>query len=186
VVTHGNLLLDGQSELAGIVKQAPGNVDTMPKPEPTASGDGKPVSGGGELHAFLTAAERVRVALARDDLGAFNSAIPLLADLARSARTNEVSEEFRTALKVASMGTAKDLAEARKSYFPLSVALVDLARYLKKAKSGAGDLHIYQCPMVKSAFPGAPKTGTWIQLDGRIGNPWLGLEMPDCGTEITP
>ena len=40
--------------------------------------------------------------------------------------------------------------------------------------------------MVKRAFPGAPKSGQWLQLDAKIHNPYFGAAMIDCGSEVKP
>jgi hypothetical protein len=38
-------------------------------------------------------------------------------------------------------------------------------------------LKVYQCPMLKQAFPGAPPKGLWMQLQGPLRNPYFGAEM---------
>jgi hypothetical protein len=40
--------------------------------------------------------------------------------------------------------------------------------------------------MTKDAFPGAPNRADWIQLKPEIHNPWFGVEMLDCGSEVKP
>jgi hypothetical protein len=65
---------------------------------------------------------------------------------------------------------AADLDAVRDGYYELSKPL---GRYRKMV--GDLDSKVAYCPMVKKA---------WIQPDGEIGNPYMGVEMPDCGQVI--
>jgi len=49
-----------------------------------------------------------------------------------------------------------------------------------------GTLKVYQCPMTRRSFEGAPAKAAWLQLEGPIRNPYFGAEMLDCGTEVRP
>src|SRR5439155_1430890 len=75
-----------------------------------------------------------------------------------------------------------DLKAARKQFYALSNAVVELAQKLRAQQKEFGSLKVYQCPMLKQAFPGAPSKGLWIQLEGPLRNPYFGAEMIDCGT----
>ena len=86
----------------------------------------------------------------------------------------------------AHLDRAADIRMARKKFFALSAVVVELAQKLRAQQSGFGTLKVYQCPMLKQAFPGAPSTGLWMQLKGPLQNPYFGAEMIDCGTEIKP
>ena len=35
-------------------------------------------------------------------------------------------------------------------------------------------------------MPGAPATAEWLQLKPVISNPYMGVQMNDCGTEVKP
>ena len=63
--------------------------------------------------------------------------------------------------------------------------MAELAKQLR-AQGSFDSLKIFQCPMTNRAFPGAPKTGLWIQTEAPIRNPFFGAEMLDCGTEVKP
>jgi len=77
-----------------------------------------------------------------------------------------------------------DLKSARKQFYALSTAVVEFAQKLRAQQKEFGSLKVYQCPMLKQAFPGAPSKGLWIQLEGPLRNPYFGAEMIECGTEI--
>jgi hypothetical protein len=79
---------------------------------------------------------------------------------------------------------AADLPSARKSFYPFSNAAVALAQALRRSDPEFVSLKIFRCPMTKSAFQGAPAAAEWIQLKPAIQNPYMGLDMPDCGTEV--
>ena len=68
----------------------------------------------------------------------------------------------------------------------MSAALVEFTLKLRAQQSEFGTLKVYQCPMLKQAFPGAPAKGQWMQLEGPLRNPYFGAEMIDCGTEVKP
>jgi Cu(I)/Ag(I) efflux system membrane fusion protein len=80
---------------------------------------------------------------------------------------------------------AKDLASARKSFLPFSMATVELIKQLRAAEPFKA-VRIFNCPMVNRAIPGAAKNGQWIQIAPPLRNPYFGPEMLDCGTEVKP
>ncbi len=202
VVTQGNLLLDSQSQIAGVARPAE-------LPEPEGAGVGPVVQPEGRSAAavpvvappaaamtetaqravrdFLKAADAVREALAADDLARFNAAATALHPVVAALPEIAALPALARAGKAAHLPEAKDLSSARKSFYPLSTDLVEAVRGLRSA-SGTGamftDVKLYQCPMVKRAFPDAPKTAAWIQLGGPVRNPWFGADMLDCGTEL--
>jgi hypothetical protein len=45
-------------------------------------------------------------------------------------------------------------------------------------------VHVFECPMTGSAFPGAPKSARWVQSGDKPLNPYLGLDMQTCGEEV--
>jgi hypothetical protein len=45
---------------------------------------------------------------------------------------------------------------------------------------------VFRCPMTKAVFPGAPASAEWMQLKPTISNPYMGVQMNDCGTEVKP
>ncbi len=191
VVTHGNLLLDAQSQIAGQGRSEP--PATSPQPTSPAPRAAQPTGNAPSLgpesrravNDFLQAADAVREALAADDLARFNVAAmklhPAIAALPKEGTVPALTQ----AASGAHLPEAKDLPSARKAFYPLSTALVEVVRGLHADPAFAG-VKLYQCPMVKQAFPGAPKTAAWFQLGGPIHNPWFGPAMLDCGTELKP
>ncbi|MEI6356661.1 MAG: efflux RND transporter periplasmic adaptor subunit [Verrucomicrobiota bacterium] len=199
VVTQGNLLLDSQSQIAGVPRpEEPAGDGAGPvaslKAEPAAAGPVGGPSGGviapGSQRAvrdFLKAADVVREALAADDLARFNVAAAALHPVVAALPDIGALPALARAGKAAHLPEAKDLPSARKSFYPLSTDLVEVVHGLRGMPDIAAafaDMTLYQCPMVKRAFPGAPKTASWIQLGGPVRNPWFGADMIDCGTEL--
>jgi Cu(I)/Ag(I) efflux system membrane fusion protein len=79
-----------------------------------------------------------------------------------------------------------DLAAARKAFLRFSSAAAAVVEPYRKLKSSP-EFHLWECPMVDQAIPGALKKGRWIQLGDRPGhNPYFGADMLDCGKEIQP
>jgi Cu(I)/Ag(I) efflux system membrane fusion protein len=81
---------------------------------------------------------------------------------------------------------AANLKAARKEFHALTLPLVEFVQNLRAHESEFGSLKVYQCPMLKQAFPGAPSKGQWMQLQGPLRNPYFGAEMLDCGNEVKP
>ena len=70
-----------------------------------------------------------------------------------------------------------DLANARKSFKPISQAVVTLATQVRGQGGETTFTHFY-CPMV----PGGG--GDWLQPGGKLRNPYFGSEMPECGQKV--
>ena len=199
VVTQGNLLLDSQSQIAGVPRPEESASDGT---GPVASPTGKPaaaapavapvgvvIAPGAQraVRDLLKAADAVREALAADDLARFNVAAAALHPVVAALPDIGALPALARAGKSAHLPAAKDLPSARKSFYPLSTDLVEVVRGLRGIPDIAAafaDVTLYQCPMVKRAFPEAPKTASWIQLGGPVRNPWFGADMIDCGTEL--
>jgi len=179
VVTNGNLLIDGQAEMnrsfSPPPKAAPALNDTQYK----------------AVESFTKAADAIAAALAKDDLAAFNKAIPeampatesLAAALA--ART-DLADAMKKLSDARHFHVAADLASARKMFHPFSSAAVALLEPFRKGDKPVA-IEVFECSMVHKVVPGAPKKGRWLQLAGTtIQNPYMGVEMFDCGTKIEP
>lgn len=80
------------------------------------------------------------------------------------------SEEIKKAANA--MVLQKDLAAQRKSFWPLSSAMLKLTKALKLNKN---DVYIQYCPMAKKS---------WLNEVETVQNPFYGSMMYDCG-EIT-
>ncbi|MCE9608727.1 MAG: efflux RND transporter periplasmic adaptor subunit [Chthoniobacter sp.] len=168
VVTTGNLLVDAQAQL------------DQPSPV-SASKAAAPFSDAQRAGAekLFVAVSAVGEALAADDLAAHNAGIEALHNAAMAF------EEPRLTA-VAHVGPAKDLTAARKQFYPLSMAVAELALQWRQ-QGGGGSVKVFECPMAKSAVPSAETNqGRWVQVVGPLRNPFFGAEMLDCGKEIKP
>jgi membrane fusion protein, copper/silver efflux system len=184
VVTHGNLLLDGQAEMNRSFAGEPG-LDMKTNMVPLTDTQKKAVE------AFVKVADSISVALATDDLAGFNKAGP---HAMQATETLVETLKERTDLKdllthlfdARHLHDAKDLAAARKAFHPFSNAAAGILSVLRKA-SDSPEFEIFECPMVDRAIPGVPKKGRWVQGVGRdIANPYFGREMLDCGVKVKP
>ena len=72
--------------------------------------------------------------------------------------------------------TGKALPSAREAYRELSDAAIDYAKEFDKGQQMVA-LYVFHCPM---AFK--KKGADWLQLGAAAHNPYLGKEMPGCGT----
>ena len=104
--------------------------------------------------------DAVRVALVADDLAAAKKAGTALAAAAK--------EESVTGIQEASskLAGSSSLKEARAAFQTISVAL-------EKMVKGQPGYFIVTCPMIKGSV--------WVQTTEKIGNPYAGKEMPECG-----
>jgi Cu(I)/Ag(I) efflux system membrane fusion protein len=200
VVTQGGFLLDAQAQLAGVspvgIASTPPAVST-----PTTTAGGLPLPAGSagaagkesitpaqriQLRTFLVAADDVGAALAGDHLALFNSRLETLRKESGSLPEIPSLPALAGFSALVPKAAAPSLAEARRAFFPTSQRLVEVGRLLRTRLDGFEDVRMFQCPMTGRAFPDAPSTARWIQLTNVQRNPWLGREMPDCGTEIKP
>ena len=168
VVTTGNLLVDAQAQL-----DQPSPVSA---PKTTA-----PLSAAQRASAekLFAAASAVGEALAADDLAAQNTRIEAL-----HAAAMAFDDPRLTA--VAHVTPAKDLTAARKQFYPLSMAVADIAMQVRR-QDGKAAVKVFECPMAKSAVPSAETNqGRWVQAAGPLRNPFFGAEMLECGKEIQP
>lgn len=74
------------------------------------------------------------------------------------------------------------LEDARKSFYPVTARVTDLAKAARRQTDSFTALKIYKCPMA----PKPGQTSLWIQLKAPLRNPFYGSEMIDCGSEVTP
>jgi Cu(I)/Ag(I) efflux system membrane fusion protein len=177
VVTTGNLLVDSQAQL----ERPPQAFE----PSPTTAGaiTEKQRAAAGKLFAAEAA---IAEALAADDLAAHNRQVPALrqAGMEASAELGPLGSQLGS---VVHAGPAADLVAARKQFYPLSMAVSDLAVSIRRQTGEADKIRVFECPMARSAVPSAETTqGRWVQLGGPLRNPFFGSEMLDCGKEIRP
>jgi len=118
--------------------------------------------------AFLAQYEKVRVALAADDLTAAKSAAaPLAKDLAEVAKEQTKAQSAADAAK--KLTAATSLAEARGAFKAVSKRAVHYAQ-------GQKGYYVANCPMVEGG------EGDWVQTSTKISNPYFGKSMLTCGS----
>ena len=193
VVTTGNLLIDAQAQLRAGVSGGAAEHRHGANSEHAAAATLPPLTAVQRDAAkqFLGVAAALSSALAADNLGDFNSnapkAHPAAAALAAAfPKDSPWRPLVDSAVSAGHVETAADLKSARKGFHPLSAAAVALAKRLRAQEAEFGSIKVYQCPMAKQSFPGAPPSAEWIQTNGPLQNPYFGSEMLDCGTEVKP
>ena len=184
VVTHGNLLIDGQAELNRAFTEAPESAaatavatGTLTNPQQLS------------ITAFLKTADAMSAALGADDPAAFNTASKPAADATESMlqqlRPLVADTKALDALDQARhIHESANLADARAAFHKFTVAATAVLQPLRKTP-GMPDFQVYECPMVSQAIPGVPNRARWIQTGNReMRNPFFGKDMPDCGATI--
>ena len=178
VVTTGNLLIDAQAQL-----DHPQQAPALPVAVAPERLDAQQAS----ALELLNAVSAVSEALASDDIAAHNARIAKLHTVAMVA-AEELGEPGKRLSEVAHIGPANSLAEARRQFYPLSMAVAGLAlQWKKQLPAIAVGVRVFECPMAKSAVPSADTNqGRWVQMQLPLRNPYFGSEMLDCGKEIQP
>ncbi|MDB6148785.1 MAG: cusB 1 [Chthoniobacter sp.] len=177
VVTTGNLLIDAQAQLDR-PQQVVSSGATTAEPSTPAQHEA--------VKQLMETASAVGEALASDDLAAHNTRIAALHSAAMKT-AEELGAAGRRLGEVAHVGEAKDLVAARKQFYPVSMAVAEIATALRKRDRSAVTAKVFECPMARSAVPSADTNqGRWVQLNGPIRNPFFGAEMLECGAEVKP
>lgn len=141
------------------------------------------------LSGFLARADALRAALSGDNLDGFNREAAKLHDLLPGLlNAFDPAPAWHPLVarieSAAHLEKAASLKDARKEFYDLSAAVVDLVQKLRSRPGPFTSIKVFQCPMLKQAFPGAPARGLWMQLEGPLRNPYFGADMIDCGTEL--
>ncbi|MEO6184027.1 MAG: efflux RND transporter periplasmic adaptor subunit, partial [Verrucomicrobiota bacterium] len=188
VVTSGNLLIDAQAQF----NQGGTSAEAAPKGTEQSASKLPPLNEAQQkiTTEFFAVASQISGALANDDFKAYNelaAKLPaLLPTLTEAfAKDLERKKPIEQIERAGHLPKAEDLAAARKSFVPFSMATVELAKTLRVGTNSAA-VKIYKCPMANQAVPGAPKSGFWIQTKGPLHNPFFGSAMLDCGSEVKP
>ncbi len=189
VVVNGNLLMDGQAEMnrsfASPTEMASGT-NNLPTDLPPLTDTQRTA-----VKEFLLVADAVTTALSSNNLEQFNAQADHTHAAAGKLFTAFAGAEGWLALaKEVEAGShlakVHDLKEARRAFYPFSMAAATLAQAARRGNADFTTLKVFRCPMTKDAFPGAPNRGEWIQLQPEIRNPWFGADMLDCGSEVKP
>ena len=209
VVTQGNLLIDAQAQL---------NTGAGPSHDHGEHGTGNSTGGArtassartpsqtradgpsafpeinaaqrSVLEDLFAATDRVGSARAKDDVSAFNKAVPplhaLLPKLEQAFAKAEGWADIAAQLnREGHLSEAVNLKTARAAFHRLATPVAELALALRQQEAAA-PVKVFQCPMTAKSFDGAPAKARWVQLDGELRNPYYGAAMLDCGTEIKP
>ncbi len=174
VVTNGNLLLDGQSQINRPPEPPTTPRLTLAEPQRKAALN------------FLAAISSLGEALAADRAADF-----LVIAKTLSVPTAALGKQFGArAEKLTALAKLPDTDEIkaqRAAFYPLSEAAADFALALRREDDGFDSVKIFACDMAKGAVPSAPKErGRWIQTSSKLKNPWWGAEMLECGAEVRP
>jgi Cu(I)/Ag(I) efflux system membrane fusion protein len=144
-----------------------------------------PIGGeeGQQLESLFSAYFQVQQALAADKKPSPASA-RALHDSASRLSGNSALPLPEAAAKLVQEVAAKsehlhhmDLAEARKTFKPISHAVVTLATQVRGEGAQNPFTHFY-CPMVKEGG------GDWLQANDQLLNPYFGSEMLRCGEKV--
>ena len=174
VVTNGNLLLDGQSQINRPPDPPSTPRRTLAEPQKKAALD------------FFAAVSSLGEALAADKPADFRAIAKTLATPAAALATQFGARAAKLA-PLAKLPDTADIAAQRAAFYPLSEAAADFALDLRREDDGLDAVKIFACDMAKGAVPSAPKErGRWIQISSKLHNPWWGAEMLECGAEVRP
>jgi len=183
VVTNGTLLIDGQAEMDRSFSSAP-------KEEPKADAPPLDEIQIAAITEFIKTADAMSAALAADDLPAFNKAaepaMMVAGKLGEALQPTIPPTDLEALDKSRHFHGFETIAAARAAFLEFSMAANAVLEPLHSSPALSG-LHIFECPMVDDAVPGADKKGRWIQTGDRpMRNPYFGDEMLTCGKEIKP
>jgi len=104
--------------------------------------------------------EKVRAALVVDDLSAAKKAALTLAASAKMESASEIQDAIQK------LADSSSLKEARAAFQTLSLGV-------EKWVKGQKGYFIVTCPMIQNSV--------WIQTTDKIGNPYAGKAMQECG-----
>jgi Cu(I)/Ag(I) efflux system membrane fusion protein len=187
VATAGNFLIDSQMQLAG----KPSLID--PARAIAKAGEKKgplkfdqiaiqPVAGqaGQTLEALYVAYFDVQRALAADKTPPAPAAVALHKAAGELSADAQLGEAPRKLLGEIAGKTEHlhhlDVPAARKAIVPVSQAVVTLAAQVRSDQAQSAFTHFF-CPMV-------PGGGDWIQVGEKPFNPFMGVQMQQCGERV--
>ncbi len=183
VVVEGALMIDAQTQL----NRPADSAGDSPATSKAGSGSSEALPPG--LIAWLGFSDRIAASLAGSDMSAFRKEVahydPIRADavVSLAGRSDALKEAVDSLPAPPDAQAISGIEEARRWFVGFgrsSAVVVGAARSLGIEVP----FRIYQCPMVSTAFPGAPKRAVWIQSGAEVRNPYFGAAMPDCGTEL--
>lgn len=174
VVTNGNLLLDGQSQINRPPAPPSTRKHTLGEPQRKAALE------------FFAIVSSLGEALAADKPVEFRAAAAKIASPA-AALGAKFGPRADRLVALAKLPDTDAIAAQRAAFYPLSEAAAEFALDLRREDDGFDTVKIFACDMAKGAVPSAPKErGRWIQISDKLRNPWWGAEMLECGAEVRP
>ena len=174
VVTSGNLLLDGQSQINRPPDPPSVRRHAFTEPQRKAALD------------FFAVVSSLGEALAADKAADFRKTAGTIAAPA-AALGAQFAERVKNLTALAKLPDTADIAAQRAAFYPLSEAAADFALDLRREDDGFDAVKIFACDMAKGNVPSAPKErGRWVQFATKLRNPWWGSEMIECGAEVRP
>ena len=181
VVTHGNLLIDGQAELTRAYLPDQPHAEAQPMANELSESQQLAVT------QFVAVADAMAQALSVDDLSAFLKASePSIGVTRNLIESIHGLSNHQSLADSANVHDDKTLQAARAGFLTFALAATTALEPLRKMK-GCPEFQIWECSMVDQAVAGAERKGRWIQTRERTGgNPFYGKAMPDCGKEIKP
>jgi membrane fusion protein, copper/silver efflux system len=186
VVINSNLLIDGQAEMNRAFSDT-AHEDRAAMADSADLNDQERIA----ITALVGVNDSLALALAKDDLAAFNHASKtVMAETEKLVEILKGRAELKDILthlaEARHIHVASDIGDARKRFHPYANAAAKTLEILQNAKGMPG-FQVFECPMVDQAIPGVPRRGRWVQNEGRgIGNPFFGAEMLECGKRVIP
>ncbi len=124
--------------------------------------------------------EECRALLAADTTDGIGSCSKAITDAANAAHPSAPAAakdhltELAKASEALSAGPADDIEKLRIRFGDVSKSLITL---LTAVPTAAKDIHVFECPMAKGYK-------RWAQSSAKMGNPYMGTQMLECGSEV--
>jgi Cu(I)/Ag(I) efflux system membrane fusion protein len=154
--------------------------DTGQAPSAMAEAEAYPAAVLDALHSAMDAYERVRAELARDSIQKLPQAAHSLAEALRAAAvsTPKANSSAASAFKGAAnhadtLETSKSIDDARHAFAALNLELLPALAADSRLVVGK---QLFECPMFEH--------GRWLQAGDTAANPYMGSQMPRCGTAM--
>ncbi|MDX1583855.1 MAG: efflux RND transporter periplasmic adaptor subunit, partial [Thermoanaerobaculia bacterium] len=133
-----------------------------------------------EIRAALGAYEQIRLLLAADTIEGIEAHADHLAALLREARERgpetgaPISRQLDDATAAADrLREVSTIEDARAHFGELSSHLIAVVSPVSGLRAG---WHLFSCPMVEGEH------NLWLQPSDQLENPYMGQEMPSCGS----
>jgi Cu(I)/Ag(I) efflux system membrane fusion protein len=182
IVASANFLIDAESQVQGALKdwqeEQPAATPGMTEKPPNQSLDSNfnaslklVLDSYKRLHGFLSENKFQQVPAETEVLRRQTHALMDIKPPSNEERYTELVQKLHES---ADQFNPKDIDQARIEFGQLSM---DLIAFVKDFMSDPGDpLYVVKCPMWKKS------PAMWLQDSTQVENPFLGADMPTCGT----